>query len=411
VADVIAYIFTWLFVFAVPWENVVTIPGVGTLGKIAGLAALGATCLYVVVRGRVRRLSTFHYAAFAYLCWVVLSVLWSIAFSQSVERRVNTYLQIFAMMWVVWEATPTRARLIGLLQAYVLGAYVAALNTIYNYANHRAAGAYERFAATGFDANDLGMLLALALPMAWYIGSSAPGWIQRWLNRGYFLVGTVAILLTSSRGALLAAIVGLLVIPWTLFRLRRGVRVATVAILIAAGTVAMWYVPAFAFKRLATTTTELRQGTLNSRIRIWKAGLAVVPRRPLHGVGPAGWYTATGRPFDKVTRAPHSTYLSILVEEGLIGLLLYLAIFPVVMKRLLPLPTFERRVGLALLATLIVVLTPLGWDSYKASWLILALLASFGSGVLSVGEASGPAPAAPPARRWSARAGAPVAAK
>jgi hypothetical protein len=39
-------------------------------------------------------------------------------------------------------------------------------------------------------------------------------------------------------------------------------------------------------------------------------------------------------------------------------------------------PTFDRRVGLVLLATLIMAITPLGWHLYKPAWLVLTLLAA-----------------------------------
>jgi O-antigen ligase len=76
-------------------------------------------------------------------------------------------------------------------------------------------------------------------------------------------------------------------------------------------------------------------------------------------------------------RSPHNTYLAILVEEGIIGLLLYLGLFLALFTRLRTLPSFERRIGLTLLATLAVAILPLGWDVYKASWVLLGLIASW----------------------------------
>jgi O-antigen ligase len=378
----LAHVFTWLFVFAVPWQDMVVLPGIGTISKLLGMAALGATVLHVLMTAKVRRLLAFHWIVFAYLCWVLLSTFWGVAVAESIERKVNTYLQILVMVWVVWETTPTRNRLASLLQAYVLGAYVAAAATVHNYAAgeviQRTYGqkAYGRFAATGFDANDLGMLLALAIPMAWYLASTATSEFQRWLNRAYLVVATVAILLTGSRGAMLATLVALAVVPLTLTHIRTGVKVAGLVFMLLAGAAAVRFVPTTSFQRLATTGTEISEGTMSGRLSIWQAGLKVVPRRALQGYGPAGWFPAVGFIGTRV-RGPHNTYLSILVEEGIVGLLLYLAMFVVILNRMRALPPFERRVGLALLATLAIALLPLGWDVYKASWLMLALLASW----------------------------------
>jgi O-antigen ligase len=373
---VVAHIFAWLLVFAVPWQDMVVLAGVGTMSKLLGVAAVGAAVLHVLFTGRLRQPIAFHWIVLAYLCWVLLSTFWAIAQPLSIERKVNTYLQILVMVWVIWETTPTRSRLASLLQAFVLGGYVAAGSTIYNYASGTATSDFGRFAAKGFDPNDLGMLLALALPMAWYLASTARSGTQRWLNRAYFVVGTLAILLTGSRGALLVTIAALSVIPWTLSQLRRGMRVAAVVILIGAGVTAVAFVPSFVFQRLSTTGSEIAEGTVSGRLAVWQSGLRVVPARPLHGYGPAGWFPAAGEVWGRV-RGSHSTYLSILVEEGMIGLLLFLSMFVALLTRMRALPTFERRVGLTLLATLAIVITPLGWDTSKALWLILALLAGW----------------------------------
>lgn len=372
----LAYVFVWLFVFTIPWQNMVVLPGLGTISSVLGLGAIGATILQMVLRGKVRPLVSFHYVATAYFAWTLLSAFWGIARQESIVRDLNTYLQIFVMLWVIWEASLTRGRLVGLFQGYVLGAYVAAGSTILNFLT--GVGIQEdaeRFSASGFDPNDLGAILALALPLAWYLASTTANGLQRWVNRLYFVMGTVGILLTGSRGALLAAIVALLVVPATLTQVRRGVRVAAVVVMVASSLVAVNFVPEGAFERLATTGSEISEGDLNSRLRIWKGGISTVPDRPFQGHGPAGWYPAVGLRIGNV--APHSTWLVVLVEEGVVGLFIYLTMFVIIAKRLLRLPRFEQRTGLVELATLMMVLTPLGWHQHKVSWLVLGLLAAW----------------------------------
>ena len=145
---------------------------------------------------------------------------------------------------------------------------------------------------------------------------------------------------------------------------------------------------------------------MTGRLVVWKGGLATVPARPFQGYGPAGWYRVIGYRIGTV--APHSTWLAILVEEGIIGLTLYLGLFVVVFSRLLVLPTFERRVSLTLLGTLMIAITPLGWDVYKAPWLALTLLTVW-SDVLAPGRLRmTPTPPAPPALRQPVRSPVPV---
>ncbi len=369
----VAHIFAWLMVFAIPWQDMIVLPGLGTVSKLLGVAALGATVLQVLFTARVRKPVAFHGIVALFICWVLLSTFWAIAQPLSIERKVNTYLQMMVMVWVIWETAPTRARLASLLQAYVIGAYVAAGATIYNYLTGSVEKDYGRFAATGFDANDLGTLLALALPMAWYLATAASYPWQRGLNRAYFVIGLVAILLTGSRGAMLTSILALSVIPLTLKQMRTGVKVASIVMMILAFVAAAWLVPTTSFERLSTTTTEISEGSLTGRVAIWESGLRAVPGAPLQGYGPGGWFVVAGSVYGRI-RSPHNTYLSILVEEGMIGLVLFLSMFVVTFVRMRTIPTFERRIGLVLLATLALAITPLGWDTTKALWLVLALL-------------------------------------
>ena len=388
----LARFFVWIFVFSIPWQNMVVFPGLGTISKLFGAAAIGATLLMVVMRGRIRSLSGFHRLALLYFGWVVLSVFWAVSPGTSVMRNVLTYLQLFVMVWIIWEAASTERQLVSLMQAYVAGAYVAVGSTIYNYATGGARlDAADRFSAEGFDPNDLGSMLALALPMAWYIAAKTTSTTIRWMCRAYFVFGVLAILLTGSRGGLLTMLAALVVIPWTLTQVRASVKIAAVVLVLGAGYTVTQVVPETLFERLSTTGSELSEGTLNNRLRIWKWGLSTVPEHPIGGYGPGGWYRAIGLQIGN--KAPHSTWLAILVEEGAVGLVLYLSLFGILFSRLRKLaPALDRRVGLTLLAALVMAITPLGWHLYKPAWLVLALLAVMADVVPRAERASDPVP-------------------
>jgi hypothetical protein len=46
------------------------------------------------------------------------------------------------------------------------------------------------------------------------------------------------------------------------------------------------------------------------------------------------------------------------------------------------LPSFERRFGLVLLATLVVAMLPLSWDDQKSVWFVLAVLLGLSQAVM-----------------------------
>jgi O-antigen ligase len=238
----------------------------------------------------------------------------------------------------------------------------------------RQTGSSYRFAAEGFDANDLAAALALALPMAWYLGSVHSQPLLRWLCRAYVPVGLVAIGLTGSRGGMLATIVALLIIPLTMTRLSPGRLVTGIAVLLISGAVAVAYIPETTVQRLATTSSDVQQGHLGGRLKIWVAGVHAFAQRPMFGHGTAGFRTAIGPFLPANPQVAHNSFLSVLVENGILGLALYGLMFIAVLRAVLKLGPLDRRFSLVLLATLGVVMIPLTWEDQKPVWFILAAL-------------------------------------
>jgi O-antigen ligase len=376
--NAVAYAALWVFIFALPWQNIVVIPGVGTISRLMGIIAFAFAVLAIVFAGRVRRWRPFHLVALVFVLWAAWGVYRGSARTVDDQlatfSKATTYAQLFLVLWMIWELAPTLHRLRGLLMAYVAGAYVAALGTILAY--QRQAATMRRFATEGFDPNDLAMTLALALPMAWYLGLTSRSLMLRWLCWGFLPLGLVAVTLTGSRGGMLASIVALTIVPLTVLRLSPGRIAVTIVLLTGAGALAATYVPAVVVQRLATTRSQLEEGGMNGRLRIWKAGANALMQRPVLGHG-TGSFERAVRPFLGRGRAPHNSFLGVMVEQGIFGFLLFAAVFVVVFRQLLRLSHLERRFGLVLFVTLGVAMLPLTWDAYKPVWFILGFLITF----------------------------------
>lgn len=368
----LAYAALWAFIFAVPWENTLVIPGLGTISRLLGMVALGCAVFSAVVNAKVRRLRLVHVSAMIFVILAGAGVFRS-ADSKWALVRFGTYLQLLLVVWMIWELANVSRRQLGLMLAYVLGAYVASLATILAY--HRG-GSGRRFAAAGFDPNDLGTVLALALPMAWYLGMTYRQPLLRWICRGFLPLGLVALGLTSSRGALVVGMVGLLIVPLTMTRLSPARMVGAMLLLIVCGGVAVRYIPEKSLERLSSTTTEVEEGTLNGRLRIWKAGLTAFAQKPLTGYGTASFKGTVNLMLGN-GRVAHNTYLSVLVEQGLLGFTPWLMMFFAVFLQAVRLRGLERRFALVLLATLMTAMLPLTWDDKKAVWFVVGVLAAF----------------------------------
>jgi O-antigen ligase len=382
----LAYAALWIFVFSVPWEGVVRIAQTAVVSRVTGMIALTLALLAVVVSGRVRRWHPVHVAGLLFVLWSGCVLL--LTHSLGIPKKFYTFVQLFSVLWMMWELAPSRKRQLGLLTAYVLGAYVAALDTILQY--RRLGGALRRFAAGEVDPNDLAMSLALAVPMAWYLGQTYHKPFLRWVCRGYLPVGLVAIGLTGSRGGMIATMVALLIVPLTMTHLSPGRLVTAIAMLCLSGVLAVVYVPEKIVQRLSTTGEQVEELDFGGRFKLWKAGVYAFTKAPVVGYGTAGYIKAITPQLGTASQVAHNSYLSVLVEEGAVGLFLYLMMFVAVFLALLKLPTLERRYSLVLLATLGIAMLPLTWEDRKAVWVILgALLGLSKSQVAAAGGAVG----------------------
>jgi O-antigen ligase len=369
----LAYAFLWLLTFVIPWESSVLIPGVGTIGKLVGMLAAPIGLLAILLRGRAHPPAVFHILAACSVIWVGLTGIWTIDPERTGVALMGA-AQAIIIPWLMWELAETPRRRAGLLQAYVFGAYVSAFYTILSYREGVSTGIVgSRYAAEGFNPNSLGFLLVLGLPMAWHLSLSQPNAILRWMNRLYLPVGVLATLLTGSRSSLILMGVALFLVPLTLGRLSHGMKVTVAATIFATVIAAAVYVPAATLARLGTTASELESGDLNERRVVWDAGLQLVPRHPFVGVG-AGGFSSAVFPFLGKRKVAHNTYLSVLVEQGMVGLSLFGLMLVSLYFHARSAPPDERRFAFILLLILLIGLLPRTAEFEKSTWLIFGLL-------------------------------------
>lgn len=366
----LAYAALWIFVFSVPWERIIVLPGLSIVSRTAGALALGSALLAVVVSGSVRRWHGLHVAALLFVIWAGFSLM--VLHITGMPQKYWTYVQLLAMMWMIWELAPSEKRLVGLLTAYLSGAYVAAIGTLVVYRTQ--AGAMRRFSAGGADPNDLAMSLALGLPTAWYLAMTTRRPLLRWASRAYLPVALIVIGLTGSRGGLVATMVALLIVPLTMTKLSPGRLAAAIVILGLSGALAVAYVPETLWQRFASTGTEVEDLHFGGRFKLWVAGVHAFTQRPLMGYGTSGFIKAITPELGRLSQVAHNSFLSVLVENGTVGLLLYLVMFAAVFLAILNLPPFQRRFALVLFATLLVAMLPLTWEDHKIVWFTLAAL-------------------------------------
>jgi len=363
-----------ILVFMIPWENSVVIAGLGTLTRVTGLLVTAFWGVTVVATGRFRKPHPFHLAVYLFVLWNVISVFWSVDVDWTVTR-IQTYFQVAGLAYILWDLYTTPAALKAGLQAYVLGAYVSIGSTVANYLAGNAFSDVDphRYSGAGLNTVDLALILALSIPVAWHLAVSASNNkksdVLRLVNYAHIPAALFAMLLGATRAGLIATVPAFLFILGTFTRLKLSSRVLIFAALIGALFALQPLVPQTSFDRLATTGASIAAGDLGGRVDIWREGIAVFLEHPLLGVGSGAFRTAVES--DKIA---HNTFLSVLVEGGIVGFVLFVIILAITVYQARRQPKWDSRFWLTVLLVWAVGVSSLTWEHRKPTWLFLSLV-------------------------------------
>ncbi len=370
----VAFAFLWLFVLSFPAEKAFEIPGLGTVSRLFGLMALGAGVLAAIADRRLRPLSRTHAVLAVFVLWAAATVRWSLA-PDDTAVKVQTYLQLLGMAWLVWEFCPTEERIASIMRAYVFGTFYADYDTFSRWLGAHATY-YQRYATAGFDPNDLALTLALSIPLSFYLAAKARrgrGWIY-WVQMA---MAFLTILLSASRTGFLTACLAAAIVPLGTRYMGRAERRLVVVGLAAAVAGAVAVIPATSWKRISTIGAEVSSGSFNSRSLIWSAGWQEFQERPLAGAG-AGAYP---RAVEPVMGWPtwwrvvaHNTFFSVLVETGIVGFALFAAVLGMLVAAVKRMAGLERLLWAVMLSVWAVGVNTLSWEIRKPTWLLFALV-------------------------------------
>ena len=369
----IAFWLSLAFIFSIPWENSVVLPGLGSIARIIGLLATASWMGKVLIKGELRRPHLFHLAMFAYIAWNAATIFWSIK-PDNTFNRIETYIQLFIFSLLIWDLLDNRDSLDDGLQMYILGGGVAIVSTIFNYFAGVGVRGGIRYAASGFDPNDMGITLAIGMPMAWYLATSSRertlGWLLRLINYAYIPGAVMAILLAASRTSLIATAPASLYVLMTFSRLRLMTRIIVFSILIYALFIIQPLIPDSSFQRLSQTGDSIASGNLTGRVDIWREGYQVFAAHPLNGVGSGTFRDA----IDK-KKAPHNVFVALSTETGLIGISLIGLILLIVIQQIWRHPSWtERLLWTSILSIWFLGAITLNWEYRKPTWLLFLLI-------------------------------------
>ncbi len=190
-------------------------------------------------------------------------------------------------------------------------------------------GRSERALGTYDNPNELGCYLAIFTVLAAAVAFGVRSWLARLMAVGVFVLGSIGVMLTLSRGGMIALVGGLGIV------VLRSSRWALGLCLLLLALSPLW-VPSYVMDRITSSAVEDNGGgdvqvDNSSEIRLitWRAIMDVVEHHPLDGVGFAGLRFVlpnVGRAMGlgEVADSAHNTYLRTLGDMGVFGLLAFL---------------------------------------------------------------------------------------
>ena len=190
-------------------------------------------------------------------------------------------------------------------------------------------GSGQRATGTIGQSNELGAYLAIFTVFGAALIAGTKNWFGKLSLAAIAGLGAFGILLSLSRGSMLALIAGLLVVAW---RSSKWV----VGILIAALLLGPLWLPDYVVDRINSSSVQAEgsdEATVDmaaeARLETWRTILTVVQEHPLDGVGFAGLAyvlpdVGSELGLEEVKDSAHNTFLRMLSEMGALGLVLFL---------------------------------------------------------------------------------------
>lgn len=372
-AKKIAFFCIWFFVFSLPWEDSIVFGHFGTVSRLVGLPVF-VTCSWALIEsGQIRRLSPLHVLVFLHVAWECLTTLWTLDPTYS-ATLVVTYLQLTTVMCLIWNVATSDRQQRTLTEAFVLGTFVSIASTVFNYLRGQAMD-YQRYAAAGFNADDLGLTLAVSIPLSYWLSIESENPLLRWVYRLQPLAAIGAIAIMATRASFAAAILasGAVVIA-TLRYVGRTQKLGLALCVVLGTAVALRFVPKSSWERLSTIGSEMNSGTFGDRKQIWRAGMDMFVEHPLFGIG-AGAFAPRVELRIGIRKVAHNTFISVLVEGGIIGLTIFLVLMFGIVRCILSLPTLRSRVLLIAFSTWALVACTLTFEYRKPTWFLYTLVA------------------------------------
>ncbi|MDQ0035945.1 O-antigen ligase [Variovorax boronicumulans] len=356
--------------FCASWGASTLIAGVSLFRAVA-FASMALLIFNAVSRDRARQLAPPELSLSLLWVWCLLSLLWSLDPELSAVQIFSVSLLAF-MLFMGTSRLSTEQKTWKLIGAfYVLGCAFACMLVVTNSVDFSAGGAGDERATVGeLNANFVAYAIATSIPMALTLLSYLKRRVVKLAAMLYFPVAMSSILLTGSRGALIAG--GAALIVYFLVSVRKRFFASLISIAsVSAGLYFLFdYLPDSVADRMSFFSGLIFSSgetvDLSGRQDIWPIAIDLFFDNLVAGIGFGAFRAANPEGI-----SVHNVFLTMAAETGLVGLALFLfTMFSIFRRVIFKSPDPEvRKGGLLLLVTWLPIALTGVWEASAVAWM------------------------------------------
>lgn len=314
--------------------------------------------------------------------WIVLVTIFKSVVYHETPSLFFSLLQVVVLFWLVYNDVESRPRLkLNLFFAFIVGVFsisiLLSLGIGLQASDGREIDSLDasRIYFMGMNPNNMGALASLAVLLVFYLVFSE----KIWGRKSYLLLALIPNLLlligiSGSRGAYFMLFIGLAVY----FGFKKAPAFHKILYLILGVAVVYFsidYLGNFEMLQDRVMSTYETRDT-GSRLDLWKVAFGIFTENPLFGVGYNGLSIEMTR--NSTNSTAHNAFIDFALMGGLVGLILFVNIIIVIIKRCWSFLQLNRDAGnLMILAAVLFHLSKAGGGYVsKFSWILLAIIAS-----------------------------------
>lgn len=369
----ILYIILYLFFFLTPMESISIIQGGHlSLPKLSVILLL----LAFIMSQSFRRLQYNNFLGIfiIYLIWAFITSVFSINIDEALLRWLSFVVPMLILLYILNSLVNSDKIIRNIMYSFILGCCIPICIMI-NLMINGVTGDVERMTALSQDQNELSVMLCIAVSFVFILLKQNKSKLLNLFLVIFICLCLVAILLTGSRtGFIILLAVSLLGL---LSYGKKGLVWIIITITLIIPFV-LPLIPESNIERLLQTSEQLSDGNLTGRGDIWEQGLNAFklqnPVRLFIGIG-YDQFPFMYKQYYGIITAPHNTFLSSYIEQGIVGFIIFIYILTFILVRTFRLcRSHHTLVYLGMIVPVILAMLTLGLQTRRWLWILLFLI-------------------------------------